>query len=55
LLGFVLRSKRNVMYRTGCDAAHRSVGLTKEVDNSTRSSVVRGFKPKPVPDSSTNR
>ena len=36
LFGLVLRSKRNVMHRTGRDAAHRGVGLTQQVDNSAR-------------------
>src|SRR6266487_3310711 len=49
LFRLVLRSKRNVMHRTGSDAAHRGVGLAQQVDNSAWRRVVRGYKPKPVP------
>ena len=48
LFGFVLRSKCNVMHRTGRDAAHRGVGLTQQVYKFARRRVVRGCKPKPV-------
>src|SRR5919204_2371256 len=48
LFGLVLRSKRNVMHRTGRYAAHRGVGLTQQVNNSARCRVIRGCKPKPV-------
>src|SRR5437773_12033266 len=48
LFGLVLRSKGNMMHRTGRDAAHRGVGLTKQVDNSARRRVVRGGESKPV-------
>ena len=34
LFGVVLRSKSNVMHRTGRDAAHRGVGLTQQVNDS---------------------
>jgi len=34
LFALILRSKRNVMYRTGRDAAHRGVWLTQEVNSS---------------------
>src|SRR4030095_1176761 len=42
LFGLVLRSKRNMMHRTGCAAADRGVGLTQQVDNSARRRIVRG-------------
>src|SRR4029077_4549360 len=48
LFRLVLRSKGNVMHRTGRDAARRGVGLTQQVDNSARRTVVRGYEPKPV-------
>ena len=48
LFRLVLRSKGNVMHRTGRDAAHRGVGLAQQVDNSAGRSVVGGCKPKPV-------
>src|SRR4029434_5132768 len=34
LFGFVLRSKRDVMHRPSCDAAHCGIGLTEQVNNS---------------------
>src|SRR5882762_5539135 len=48
LFRLVLRSKRNVMHRTGRDAAHRGVGLTQQVDNSAWRRVVRGDKAKAI-------
>src|SRR5215469_9353881 len=48
LFGVVLRSKSNVMYRTGGDAAHRGVGLTKQVNDSAGRRIVRGGKAKPI-------
>src|SRR6476659_5359358 len=41
LYGVVLRSKGNVMHRTGGDAAHRAVGLTKQVNDSAGGRAVR--------------
>src|SRR5215472_18791584 len=41
LFGLVLGSKRNVMHRTGRNAAHRGVWLTQQVDNSSRCRVIR--------------
>src|SRR5262249_24474399 len=49
LFSLVLRSKRDVMHRTGRDAAHRRVWLTNEVQKSARRRIVRRRKPKPVP------
>ena len=34
LFGLVLGSKRNVMHRTGRDAAHCGIGLTQQVNDS---------------------
>src|SRR6266487_5015655 len=48
LFGVVLRSKSNMMHRTGGDAAHRGVGLTKQVNDSARRELVRGGEAKPV-------
>ena len=48
LFGFVLRPERNVMHRTRRDAAHPSVGQTKQVNNSARCSVVGRSKAKPI-------
>ena len=41
LFGIVLCPKRNMMHRTGGDAAHRGVGLTKQVNDSARRGLVR--------------
>src|SRR5205823_7608760 len=49
LFGVVLRSKSNVMHRTGGEAAHRGVGLTKQVNDSAGRRAVRGAKAKPIP------
>src|SRR6266536_6714898 len=49
LFGVVLRSKSNVMHRTAGDAAHRGVGLTKQVNDPTGRRAVRGGKAKPIP------
>src|SRR5215510_8144241 len=40
VFGVVLRSKSNVMHRTGSDAAHRGVGLAKQVDDSAGRRIV---------------
>ena len=48
LFDIVLRSKSNMMHRTGGDPAHRGVGLTKQVDNFAGRRVVRGGESKPV-------
>src|SRR6478672_6343259 len=48
LFGVVLRSKSNMMHRTGGDAAHRGVGLTKQVNDSAGRRIVRGGESKPV-------
>src|SRR5262249_31197876 len=48
LFGVVLRSKSNVMHRTGRDAAHRGVGLTKQVNDSARRRIVRRDKAKTI-------
>src|SRR6478672_9855192 len=47
LFGVVLRSKSDVMDRTGSDAAHRGVGLRKQVNDSAGRRAVRGGKAKP--------
>ena len=44
LFGLVLRAKGNVMHRTGRDATHRGVGLTKQVNDSARRGLVRGYR-----------
>src|ERR1700746_2235858 len=49
LFGVVLRSKSNVMHRTGGDAARRGVGLVKQVNDSAGSRVVCRGKAKPIP------
>src|SRR4029077_13950226 len=49
LFGVVLRSKSNVMHRTGGDAAHGGVGLIKQVNDSAGRRAVRGGKAKPIP------
>src|SRR5215831_5273655 len=49
LFGVVLRSESNVMHRTGGDAPHRSVGLTKQVNDSAGHRAVCGGKSKPIP------
>src|SRR5436190_23558412 len=49
LFGVVLCSKSNVMHRTGGDAAHRGVRLTKQVNESAGLRAVRGGKAKPIP------
>src|SRR5258707_5323099 len=49
LFGVVLRSKSNVMHRTGGDPAHRGVGLTKQVNDSAGRRAVRGGKAKTIP------
>src|SRR5215831_19747216 len=48
LFGVVLRSKSNVMHRTGRDAAHPGVGLTKQVNDSARRRIVRRGKAKTI-------
>ena len=48
LFGVVLRSKSNVMHRTGDDAARRGVGLIKQVNDSAGSRVVCRGKAKPI-------
>ena len=48
LFGLVLRAKGNVMHRTGREATHRGVGLTKQVNDSARRGLVRGSESKPV-------
>src|SRR6201981_463152 len=48
LFGLVLRAKGNVMPRTGHDATHRGVGLTKQVNDSAGRRAVRGGESKPV-------
>src|SRR5438552_13558210 len=49
LFGVVLRSKSNMMHRTGGDAAHRGVGLTKQVNGSAGRRIVPRGKAKPIP------
>src|SRR5258705_209568 len=49
LFGVVLRSKSNMMHRTGSDAAHRGVGLTKQVNDSAGRRAVRGGKATTIP------
>src|SRR4029077_2436787 len=48
LFGLVLRAEGNMMHRTGRNATHRGVGLTKQVDNSAGRRDVRGRESKPV-------
>src|SRR5438046_1967374 len=48
LFGLVLRAKGNMMHRTGRNATHRRVGLTKQVNDSARRGLVRGGESKPV-------
>src|SRR6266480_4876284 len=49
VFGVVLRSKGNVMHRTGGDAAHCGVGLTKKVNDSAWRRIVSRGKAKPIP------
>src|SRR6266404_658484 len=48
LLGVVLRSKSDVMNRSGGNTTHARVGQTKEIDNSSRSGLIGGRETKTV-------
>src|SRR5215470_9766838 len=40
LFGLILGSKRNVMHRTGRNAAHRGIGLTQQINDSPKRRVI---------------
>src|SRR5262245_8655564 len=48
LFGFVLRSKSNVMHRTGSDTSHRAVGLTEQVYDSAWGRIIRRCEPETI-------
>src|SRR6266540_2353850 len=48
LLLFVTGAKRDVMHRPGRHTPNAGIGKTKQIDNSTRDSIVMRCEPKPV-------